>query len=43
MTILFFVTFLFGQEIWFFKFGFLSDMPSTKVVEVVIYGNLKVE
>lgn len=37
MTFLFFLTFLFGQEVWFFRISFLGNMPSTKVIEVIIY------
>ena len=43
MTVLFFATFLFGQEVWFFRLGFLGNLPSTRVVEIVIYGKLDAE
>lgn len=37
MTFLFFLTWMFGQEVWFFRISFLGDLPSTRVVEIIIY------
>lgn len=38
MTFLFFLTWAFGQEVWFFRFpSFLSGLPSTQFIEVLIY------
>lgn len=37
MTVLFFLTSIFGQEVWFFRLSFFGNLPSTKVIEVIIY------
>jgi ethanolaminephosphotransferase len=37
MTVLFLVTFLFGQEIWFFRVPFLTNVTFTQLVEIIIY------
>lgn len=40
MTVLFFATWLLGQEVWFFRIEFLGNLPSTKVIEIFIYSNI---
>lgn len=37
MTFLFLSTWMFGQEVWFFRLPFFNNLPSTKVIEAAIW------